>query len=188
MSISIYIPLNLTTYQVEDTLNNSNDLFLTFRKEMEDMSKKTKRLEKENMNLTRKHDLTNQNILKMAEERKTNLESLEQLRKKNEKLTSIINQMQKQGRGIPSGMAGMAEGSIEGEYAEGDMEGTESEYEYEDDDAEDGDEEGSEEGEYDEDTEEELHVEGPKPFGPPLPPTLATANGLSATAANGIKH
>jgi hypothetical protein len=77
---------------------------------------------------------------------------------------------------------------MEGEYAEGDMEGTESEYEYEDDDAEDGDEEGSEEGEYDEDTEEELHVEGPKPFGPPLPPTLATANGLSATAANGIKH
>ncbi|RAL59921.1 hypothetical protein DID88_000547 [Monilinia fructigena] len=34
--------------QVEDTLNNSNDLFLTFRKEMEEMSKKTKRLEKEN--------------------------------------------------------------------------------------------------------------------------------------------
>ncbi|TVY49076.1 Alpha-taxilin [Lachnellula cervina] len=172
--------------QVEDTLNNSNDLFLTFRKEMEDMSKKTKRLEKENMNLTRKHDLTNQNILKMAEERKTNLESLEQLRKKNEKLTSIINQMQKQGRGMPSGMAGMAEGTIEGEYAEGDMEGTESEYEYEDEDAEDGDEEGSEEGEYDEDTEEE-HVEGPKPFGPPPPPTLAAVNGVSA-AANGIKQ
>lgn len=148
---------------------------------MEDMSKKTKRLEKENMNLTRKHDLTNQNILKMAEERKTNLESLEQMRKKNEKLTSIINQMQKQGRGIPSGMAGMAEGSMEGEYAEGDMEGTESEYEYED-----GDEEGSEEGEYDEDTEEE-HISGPKPFGPTPPPTLATSNGPTAVA-NGVKH
>lgn len=180
------IILKSNILQVEDTLNNSNDLFLTFRKEMEDMSKKTKRLEKENINLTRKHDLTNQNILKMAEERKTNLEGLEQLRKKNEKLTSIINQMQKQGRGIPSGMAGMAEGSIEGEYAEGDMEGTESEYEYDDEDAEDGDEEGSEEGEYDEDTEEE-HMEGPKPFGPPLPPTLAAANGIT-TAANGIKH
>ncbi|KAH6673183.1 putative alpha-taxilin [Halenospora varia] len=175
--------------QVEDTLNNSNDLFLTFRKEMEDMSKKTKRLEKENMNLTRKHDLTNQNILKMAQERTKSNEELEALRKKNEKLTSIINQMQKQGRGVAGGLANMAEGSIEGEYAEGDMEGTGSEYEYEDEEADDGDEEGSEEGEYDEDTEEEIHMEAPKPFGPAPPPVLASAvNGMSAVLANGIKH
>ncbi|KAF4629896.1 hypothetical protein G7Y89_g8244 [Cudoniella acicularis] len=172
--------------QVEDTLNNSNDLFLTFRKEMEDMSKKTKRLEKENMNLTRKHDLTNQNILKMAQERTKSNEELEALRKKNEKLTSIINQMQKQGRGVAGGLAGMAEGSVEGEYADGDMEGTGSEYEYEDEEADDGDEEGSEEGEYDEDTEEEPHVEGPKPFGPVPPP--APVNGMPAVLANGIKH
>ncbi|KAE9366164.1 hypothetical protein N431DRAFT_472719 [Stipitochalara longipes BDJ] len=178
--------------QVEDTLNNSNDLFLTFRKEMEEMSKKTKRLEKENMNLTRKHDLTNQNILKMAEERtKTNLE-MDSLRKKNEKLTSIINQMQKQGRGVAGGMATMAEGSTEGEYVEGDLDGTESDYEYEDEEGEDGDgeqEDGDEvsEGDYNEDTEEELHPEGPKPFGPVPPPTLAVANGVMAPA-NGVKH
>jgi hypothetical protein len=177
---------------VEDTLNNSNDLFLTFRKEMEEMSKKTKRLEKENMNLTRKHDLTNQNILKMAEERtKTNLE-MDSLRKKNEKLTSIINQMQKQGRGVAGGMATMAEGSTEGEYVEGDLDGTESDYEYEDEEGEDGDgeqEDGDEvsEGDYNEDTEEELHPEGPKPFGPVPPPTLAVANGVMASA-NGVKH
>jgi seryl-tRNA synthetase len=154
---------------------------------MEEMSKKTKRLEKENMTLTRKHDLTNRNILEMAEERtKTNLE-LEAYRKKNEKLTDIINQMQKQGRGLAQGMAGMVgmvEGSIEGEYVEGegDPEGTESEYEYEDED-----EEGSEEGEYDEDTEEELHTEIPQPYGPvpPPPPPQAMVNGLTA---NGIKH
>jgi DNA repair exonuclease SbcCD ATPase subunit len=173
--------------QVEDTLNNSNDLFLTFRKEMEDMSKKTKRLEKENMNLTRKHDLTNQNILKMATERTKSNDELEALRKKNEKLTSIINQMQKQGRGVPGGMIGMAEGSVEGEYP--DVEGTESEYEYDDEEAEDGDEEGSEEGEYDEDTEEELHLPEPKPFGPAPPPTpLSSANGSLPALANGIKH
>ncbi|EPE32319.1 hypothetical protein GLAREA_07452 [Glarea lozoyensis ATCC 20868] len=176
--------------QVEDTLNNSNDLFLTFRKEMEDMSKKTKRLEKENMNLTRKHDLTNQNILKMAQERTKSNEELEALRKKNDKLTSIINQMQKQGRGVAGGLMGMPEGSVEGEYAEGDMEGTESEYEYEDEEAEDGDEEGSEEGEYDEDTEEEPHLQhgAPKPFGPVPPPAPLLANGLLAATANGIKH
>jgi len=171
--------------QVEDTLNNSNDLFLTFRKEMEEMSKKTKRLEKENMNLTRKHDLTNQNILKMAEERsRTNME-MDSLRKKSEKLTSIINQMQKQGRGAPEGMPGLVEGSVEGEYVEDDLDGTESEYgEYDEDEGEDGDgeEEGSEE--YNEDTEEE-HVEAPKLFGPAPPPTLPITNGV---VANGIKH
>ena len=113
---------------------------------MEEMSKKTKRLEKDNMTLTRKHDLTNQNILKMAEERsKTNME-MDSLRKKNEKLTSIINQMQKQGRGVAGGMAAMAEGSTEGEYVEGDLENTESDYDYEDEEGDDGDGE-EEEGE-----------------------------------------
>ena len=154
------------------------------------MSKKTKRLEKENMNLTRKHDLTNQNILKMAEERtKSNLE-MDSLRKKNEKLTSIINQMQRQGRGVAGVMSGMAEGSTEGDYVEGDLEETESDYEYEDEEGEDGDgeeEDGDEgsEGDFNEDTEEGLHPEGPKPFGPVPPPTLPVANGV---AANGIKH
>lgn len=172
---------------MEDTLNNSNDLFLTFRKEMEEMSKKTKRLEKENTTLTRKHDLTNQNILKMAEERsKTNME-IASLRTKNDRLTSIINQMQKQGRGVASGMAGVAEASTGGEYAEGDMDGTDSgdEYSYDDEGGEDGDgeeEEGSEE--YNEDTEEEVHLEGPRPFGPVPPPALPT-NGV---AVNGVNH
>ncbi|RFU34636.1 hypothetical protein B7463_g1721, partial [Scytalidium lignicola] len=164
--------------QVEDTLNNSNDLFLTFRKEMEEMSKKTKRLEKENLTLTRKHDLTNRNILEMAEERTKITQELEALKKKNQKLTDIIKQMQKQGRGLAQGMAGVVEGGVEGDYAHED--GTESEYEYEDDDGDDGSE-----GEYDEDTEEELHAEGPKPFGP-VPPPPATPNGVASI--NGVKH
>jgi len=79
---------------VEDTLNNSNDLFLTFRKEMEEMSKKTKRLEKENLTLTRKHDATNRSILEMAEERTKKSQELDASNKKVEKMKSIINQMQ----------------------------------------------------------------------------------------------
>lgn len=136
------------------------------------MSKKTKRLEKENMTLTRKHDLTNRNIIEMAEERtKTNRE-LQQLRKNEEKYKAIINQMQQQGRGLPPGVE--LDSATDGEYAEGegDPEGTESEYEYEDD-------EGSDEGEYDEDTEEEVHQEPPQPFGPVPPPGVA---------ANGVNH
>lgn len=153
---------------------------------MEEMSKKTKRLEKENMNLTRKHDLTNQNILKMAEERTKTNEELKDMRKRNDKLTSIINQMQKQGRGVAGGLAERATGSQEGEYVEGE---TESDYEYEDEEGEDGDgedddEDHGSEGDYNEDTEEEIQLEGAKPFGPVPPPAMA-ANGI---AANGIKH
>lgn len=166
--------------QVEDTLNNSNDLFLTFRKEMEEMSKKTKRLEKENLNLTRKHDLTNRNILEMAEERTKANKEMETLRKKNNTLESVIRRMQDQGR-APAG-AGVLEG---------DEEGTGSDYEEDYDD-----EEGSEEGEYDDDTEEEalqaqvgagaLPTYGPVP--PPPPSSQAQVNGNKVNGeVNGVK-
>ncbi|QSZ37547.1 hypothetical protein DSL72_008645 [Monilinia vaccinii-corymbosi] len=159
--------------QVEDTLNNSNDLFLTFRKEMEEMSKKTKRLEKENMALNRKHDVTTKNIFQMAEEQNKSVLEIDELKKRNDKLRDIIDQMQRQGRGLAQGMAG----TVEGEYVEGDLEATESEYEYEE-----GEDEGSE-GEYDEDTEEDVHPEPPRPFGP-VPPPPPAMNGM--TAANGV--
>ncbi|KAG8533126.1 uncharacterized protein KY384_001909 [Bacidia gigantensis] len=159
--------------QVEDTLNNSNDLFLTFRKEMEEMSKKTKRLEKENLNLTRKHDLTNRNILEMAEERTKVNKEMEQLRKKNNTLESLVRRMQEQGR-APAGVKSALEG-------DGDDDGTESEY-----DEEDYEEEGSEEeeGEYDDETEDEvLHQEANAVYGP-TPPTNAAAQ----TRVNGGVH
>ncbi|KAG9241386.1 myosin-like coiled-coil protein-domain-containing protein [Calycina marina] len=172
--------------QVEDTLNNSNDLFLTFRKEMEEMSKKTKRLEKENLTLNRKHDATNRNIIELAEERNKYQLELDTEKKKGAKLTSIINQMQKQGRGVSGNMA-MVEGGI-GEYAEGD-EGTESEYE-EGDEYEEGEEdEGESEGEYDEDTEDELLQDPIEPFGPvPPPPPPPATNGVYVAATNGVNH
>ncbi|KAI1767722.1 myosin-like coiled-coil protein-domain-containing protein [Hypoxylon sp. FL1150] len=162
--------------QVEDTLNNSNDLFLTFRKEMEDMSKKTKKLEKENEAFKRKEGALNQNIFKMAEERNRHIKDIEDIRKKNDKLTSIINQMQQQGRGIPQGM----QGTVENCYAEGteaDEEGEledgeeESEYEYDDEV-----EEGSEEGEFDDDTEEELMPQVPGAYGPERPPAMTNGH------------
>ncbi|KAF3481615.1 uncharacterized protein GIQ15_04374 [Arthroderma uncinatum] len=169
---------------VEDTLNNSNELFLTFRKEMEDMSKKTKRLEKENLNLTRKHDQTNRNILEMAEERTRNNEELEKWRKKSNSLEALCRRMQQQGRGH----------AVEGEL-DVDDEGTESEYEdeYEDEDEEDM----SEDGEYHPHGENEHHhhpatggAQPAKPvFGPPPPPTMleARSNG-NVPVMNGYMH
>ena len=144
------------------------------------MSKKTKRLEKENLNFTRKHDLTNRNILEMAEERTKVNKEMETLRKKNNTLESVIRGMQEQGR-APAGTGTM----------EGDEEGTESDYE-EDDDYEE--EEGSEEGEYDDDTEEEalqaqvgaLPTFGPVP--PPPPSSQAQVNGKVNGEINGASN
>ncbi|CAI4210294.1 unnamed protein product [Parascedosporium putredinis] len=138
--------------QVEDTLNNSNDLFLSFRKEMEDMSKKTKRLEKENETYKRKHDATNANIFRMAEEREEAKKREEESSKKSEKLMSIIRTMQQQGRKMPPGAAEILEscGSSSGGHGE-------SEYSNEDDpeDDEDEDEEEEESEDYEDEESEE---------------------------------
>ncbi|KAJ4344228.1 hypothetical protein N0V95_006215 [Ascochyta clinopodiicola] len=175
--------------QVEETLNNSNDLFLTFRKEMEEMSKKTKRLEKENQNLQRHKEITNRNIGEMVEERQRMQEELarktkeaEDQRKKIARLETLCRGMQAQGRGqVP-----MAE-------LEEDEEVTESEYDYEDEE----DDEGS--GEYDDDTEEDAIDPAPErpPFGPvppPPPPPQNVVNGKIAShkqpngQINGVKR
>ncbi|KAI1332124.1 myosin-like coiled-coil protein-domain-containing protein [Xylariaceae sp. FL0255] len=157
--------------QVEDTLNNSNDLFLTFRKEMEEMSKKSKKLEKENESYRRKDTALNQNILKMAEDRNQNLKDLDAIKKKNEKLTSIIQQMQQQGRGIHSGGAQSATShsypSEQGEAGDDAEDAEDEDYDY---DGEEGG--GANEGEYDDDTEEEVVQHVPGAFGPQRPPAM----------------
>ena len=146
--------------KVEDTLNNSNDLFLTFRKEMEEMSKKTKRLEKENLTLTRKHDLTNRNILEMAEERTRSNKELEQLRKKNGTLENVIRGMQQQGR-TPAEPS-VLEGSEEDEASDYDED---EEYEEDDSQAEDYDDEETED-----DAELQARQNGLAPTYGPVPP------------------
>ncbi|KAH8726338.1 myosin-like coiled-coil protein-domain-containing protein [Phaeosphaeriaceae sp. PMI808] len=158
--------------QVEETLNNSNDLFLTFRKEMEEMSKKTKRLEKENQTLQRHKEVTNRNIGEMVEERQKWQEDLarktkeiDDQRKKIARLETLCRGMQAQGRGqVP-----MAE-------LEEDEEVTESDYDEEEEYEED---EGS--GDYDDETEEDAveAISERRPFGPvpPPPPPQSTANG-----------
>ena len=162
--------------QVEDTLNNSNDLFLTFRREMEEMSKKTKRLEKENLTLTRKHDLTNRNIIEMAEERTRINKDMDGLKKKNNTLEQVIRRMQEQGRAPAAGS------TLEDDDEESDGE---DEYEYEEGE--------SGESEYDDETEEDaLQAQGGSPptFGPAPPPppaSQAQPNGKINGEINGPK-
>lgn len=176
--------------QVEDTLNNSNDLFLTFRKEMEEMSKKTKRLEKENMQLTRKQEATNRNIFQMAEERTSYQKDLDRVLHENDKLKKLCRAMQTNGYNRAE-----SEGH---DPEDGELGDTDSEY-----DAYEG--EDSIEGEYDEDTEEEplqaqqqrmqqsspvpQQASQPRAFGPAAPAVvdvMDTTNGAPRVQTNGV--
>lgn len=144
------------------------------------MSKKTKRLEKENLNLTRKQEATNKNIFQMAEERSQSQQTIDRLTKENEKLKKLCRAMQTNGYGA-AGAEGQVVPEEEGE--------TDSEYDEYDED---------EEGEYDEDTEEEAIEVRPRTYGPvPPPPSLpqeagALPNGKAkapvVNGVNGVKH
>lgn len=154
------------------------------------MSKKSKRLEKENQNLTRKHELTSKNILQMAEDRTKANKEMEMLRKKNINLEKLCRGMQQQGRGqIPP--------PVEQPPIEMDSEGTGSEYDYEDE--EDDEEDASDDPEYEDFEEEEPSSdrrEGEPPTSdptsapPPPPPPLETSPGHSGIngKVNGVKH
>lgn len=102
---------------------------------MEEMSKKTKMLEKENGRLTRKHEQTKSNILEMAQERERDKGEIEKLKKVEAKMRGIIKSMQEQGRGGAPQFI--------------DEEGTESEYE---EDYEDEEDLGEDEAHYEADT------------------------------------
>ncbi|KAI8808601.1 myosin-like coiled-coil protein-domain-containing protein [Cladochytrium replicatum] len=80
--------------QVEETLNRSNELFMTFRREMEEMTKKTKRLEKENAAAKVKFEKMNRNILEMAEECKKVQKSLDIANGTKAKLENLCRALQ----------------------------------------------------------------------------------------------
>lgn len=114
------------------------------------MSKKTKRLEKENLALSRKSETTNRNLLEMAEERTRHQKELDMLKKKNIKLENLCRALQAERTKL--------EHELRREDGDELLEGSEDdsgEYEDSGDGYDDGSEEGSEEDQA-EDTEEEL--------------------------------
>ncbi len=172
--------------QVEDTLNNSNDLFLTFRKEMEDMSRKTKRLEKENLALIKKHDQTSCNILEMAEERTRMNKEMELLKKKNANLEKLCRGMQAQGRGMA---AAPSTSSLPAKTIDGidENEHTESDFEYEEDDEEDDDEDDDEDVDEEDDDDEE-EVEDEDGYMPTTEQKAAIPRVPTPIATNSLSH
>lgn len=148
------------------------------------MSKKTKRLEKENSDLNKKHAQATQSVYRMAEERAGTTKELDQLRQTNAKLEKLCRGMQEQGRGqLP----------VVDQQHLPDSEGTESEY----DDDDEYDEE-----DLDDDTEPEpalrdrqngSQVMGKTSSAPHPTPQNTTVAGASSNhdrlnGVNGVKH
>lgn len=139
------------------------------------MSKKGKRLEKENEALKRQKEATAANIIRMAEERQEWKRKTEAAEKKTEKLMSIIQQMQQQGRKVPPALASTVESCYSDSH--GGAEGDESDYS-----DEEGEDEELSEFDDDDDTEEETqgNEQGAVTYGPERPPqpvAAATTNG-----------
>jgi hypothetical protein len=135
---------------------------------MEDMSKKGKRLEKENDALKRQKEATAANIIRMAEERQGWKKQLDAAEKKVAKLMSIIQQMQHQGRKGPPGLASVLESGYSDNQGGGEGD-DESDYSNEGED--------EELSEFDDDTEEEPQPAEKQPapvtYGPERPPAPA---------------
>ncbi|KAK9458304.1 myosin-like coiled-coil protein-domain-containing protein [Dipodascopsis uninucleata] len=118
--------------QVEETLNNSNDLFLTFRKEMEQMTKKTKKLEKENKQLAKKAEVMNRNIIEMAEERTKQQKESETNKKRMARLENLCRALQAERIALENRLAEI-EGELNDESYEEDENGEfDNEDDYED--------------------------------------------------------
>jgi len=144
---------------------------------MEEMSKKTKMLEKENSKLTKKHDAVRKNIITMAEERERHVREIEKLKAADTKMRNIIKTMQEQGRSGP--VQEMIDDQTESEYDE-----------YDDEEDE---EESYIEGEPEDDilVQENRPSESAKTFGPEPPPKMVETqpNGPRVTpVVNGLKH
>jgi len=132
------------------------------------MSKKTKRLEKDNLALTRKHEATNANIISMVDERNKMQRENEMLRTRNANLEKLCRGMQAQGRGAPHPAAEAQEaldqgGDDDDNDEDNDDDVTESEYE--------GDESCHEE-------EGGIQVMAP----PPRPPSKILGNGVKSVS------
>ena len=80
--------------QVEDTLGKSNDLFATFRHEMEQMTNKLAKLERENSMLQNKCNTLSRNVIEMVEERTKLNQSLETCKNQKAKLEQLCRTLQ----------------------------------------------------------------------------------------------
>lgn len=121
------------------------------------MSKKTKRLEKENAQLTRKTELMNRNILEMAEERTRKEKELNEYKKKYTKIEGICRALQNDRTDLQNKLRGVEGDELE-EEEEDDEEDDEEEYSGSEDENLDGSELEEDPDEDDDITEDEAQA------------------------------
>merc|ERR1719329_1143137 len=80
----------------QDTLTSSNDMFNTFKKEMDKMTRTTKKLEKEKRELKSKADATDATLIELANEKLAMQESQDKMTKKCMQLESLCRALQGQ--------------------------------------------------------------------------------------------
>ena len=92
--------------QVEETLGKSNDLFGTFRAEMEQMGAKLARLERENTQLNSKCATLSKNIIEMADERTRQNAQFETIKGQKAKLEQLCRTLQAERNAAIKGASG----------------------------------------------------------------------------------
>lgn len=80
--------------QFQDTLTKSNEVFASFKIEMEKMSKTIKTLEKENLSLKKKVEKLDVSLIELVDERESLKKQLETARKQKEKLEALCRSLQ----------------------------------------------------------------------------------------------
>ncbi|XP_036950535.1 gamma-taxilin isoform X2 [Acanthopagrus latus] len=137
--------------EFQSTLAKSNEVFTTFRQEMEKMTKKIKKLEKETTQWRTKWENNNQALLQMAEEKTLRDGHFKALQGKLELLERLCRALQKERNDLNNRLSLLQEQGDKGTAAPAEAEpqeasaGEEEEEEEEDDDGDDDDEEEEEE-------------------------------------------
>ncbi|XP_029933278.1 gamma-taxilin isoform X1 [Myripristis murdjan] len=172
--------------EFQSTLAKSNEVFTTFRQEMEKMTKKIKKLEKETTQWRTKWESNNQALLQMAEEKTLRDGHFKALQGKLELLERLCRALQKERNDLNNRLSLLQErgeeeegtappGAQQHERSEGEAEGEEEE-----DDEQDEEEE--QEGSVQEIEGESIHQATRPPELEPEPePTAATDKTTTAT-------
>ncbi|XP_019859265.1 PREDICTED: alpha-taxilin-like [Amphimedon queenslandica] len=80
--------------EFQSTLTKSNEVFSTFKKEMDKMAKTIGELEKESNTWKLKYEKCNRSLLEMADERIQHVETVKVLKTKNDKLEKLCRALQ----------------------------------------------------------------------------------------------
>lgn len=129
--------------EFQSTLAKSNEVFTTFRQEMEKMTKKIKKLEKETTQWRTKWESNNQALLQMAEEKTLRDGHFKALQGKLELLERLCRALQKERNDLNNRLSLLQEQSDKGAQAPPDPQPQEQTAGEEDDEEDEGVEEGS---------------------------------------------